>query len=421
MKKNYLIVVFFMLIFSFVNLIYAAVLPSVADTFYCSSEPQAVTNCELGGDGDYHTLTDANMDNVTNMIYQYNYTFSQGFGYGIIVYTIFVPSNAKSNIPAYLKCLNTTGDLVVINSTLVNGGVSSNYILGGAIPPSCQLSNNKLSLSFTWDPTDHPDAVNLRDFFFYEKEGAGAFVGSGEARLNTSSGEVQLIIPQNALSTNEFITISGGNSTPTTNISSFMLQTNTTPASLIYSFGPEGLNFNTPITITIKYNDSLIAVLESTIKIYFFNATSGQWEAQNAVCDAVANTCSLNVTHFSDYILGGSADSDGDGIIDANDACPLENANNLDADKNGCKDTIEALINVTNNLNLKQGISNSLDAKLQNAKDALNAVNAGNRQDAISKLASYKNEVEAQRNKAITNEQANLLIAMVDNIIAQIS
>jgi len=113
-------------------------------------------------------------------------------------------------------------------------------------------------------------------------------------------------------------------------------------------------------------------------------------------------------------------DSDGDGILDVDDSCPLEDATGLDVNLDGCIDTVGTLIDETQSLNLKQGISNSLDAKLQNAKDAQDAANAGQRQDAINKLQSFINAVEAQRNKAITNEQADILIALTNNIIAQI-
>ena len=131
-------------------------------------------------------------------------------------------------------------------------------------------------------------------------------------------------------------------------------------------------------------------IFEPTADIYLFNTTSQQWEPQNATCDTVLNECSLNVTHFSDFIVGG-----------------FENS-------------IEGLISLTKSFNLKQGISNSLDVKLQNAKDALEAKNAGKRQDAVNKLEAFKNEAEAQRNKALTDEQSNLLIAMTNNVIAQI-
>lgn len=68
-------------------------------------------------------------------------------------------------------------------------------------------------------------------------------------------------------------------------------------------------------------------------------------------------------------------------------------------------------------MNIKQGIQNSLDAKLENAKKSLEAVKAGNRQDAINKLQAFINECEAQRGKALTNEQADLLISKAQVII----
>jgi len=70
-------------------------------------------------------------------------------------------------------------------------------------------------------------------------------------------------------------------------------------------------------------------------------------------------------------------------------------------------------------LNLQQGIENSLDAKLQNARDSLTAANAGLREDAINKLQAFINACEAQRDKALT-EQADMLIEMADLIIASL-
>jgi len=110
-------------------------------------------------------------------------------------------------------------------------------------------------------------------------------------------------------------------------------------------------------------------------------------------------------------------DSDGDGIPDIDDACPFENPEGKDADGDGCIDTIESLINVTEGLNLQQGISNSLDAKLQKAQDALIDLNENNDQSAIKKLEALVKEVEAQSGNLLTIEQADLLIAMVNNIL----
>jgi hypothetical protein len=61
--------------------------------------------------------------------------------------------------------------------------------------------------------------------------------------------------------------------------------------------------------------------------------------------------------------------------------------------------------------NLQQGIANSLDTKLQNALAALQAANAGQRQDATNKLLALMNAVEAQRGKELTTAQADELVA----------
>lgn len=69
-------------------------------------------------------------------------------------------------------------------------------------------------------------------------------------------------------------------------------------------------------------------------------------------------------------------------------------------------------------MNLQQGIENSLDAKLENAQDALLAANAGNRNDAVNKLEAFVNAVEALRGKALTDAQADQLVSVANSIIA---
>jgi hypothetical protein len=50
----------------------------------------------------------------------------------------------------------------------------------------------------------------------------------------------------------------------------------------------------------------------------------------------------------------------------------------------------------------------------------LTAANAGLREDAINKLQAFINACEAQRDKALTTEQADMLIEMADLIIASL-
>lgn len=288
---------------------------------------------------------------------------------------------------------------------------------------------------------------------------ANQTIGSDGGNVTTDTGSIALEIPTAALTTNETITISENENLTNATQGSIIIggvdaETGEFMAlSPVYTIGPSGLEFAEDVTLTMEYNTSAAIGLE--VEIYKFNETSGIWEPLGGNITNGQITIDMNsLSHFAvfglfdrdsdgvpDYLdncplisnpdqadfdsdgLGDvcDPDDDNDGVLDVDDSCPLEDATGLDVNLDGCIDTIEALITETQNFNLKQGISNSLDAKLQNTKDALEAKNAGKRQDAINKLESFINAVEAQRNKAITNEQANLLIAMTNNIIAQIS
>lgn len=62
-------------------------------------------------------------------------------------------------------------------------------------------------------------------------------------------------------------------------------------------------------------------------------------------------------------------------------------------------DSIAALIRWVTSLNLAQGTSNSLDAKLTNAQNALESVKGGDAGTACNKLDSFINEAQAQESK----------------------
>jgi hypothetical protein len=69
-------------------------------------------------------------------------------------------------------------------------------------------------------------------------------------------------------------------------------------------------------------------------------------------------------------------------------------------------------------LNLRQGITNSLDAKLQTVLHALEDANQNNNVAAVSLLQAFINAVEAQRGKELTSEQADALITLALEIIS---
>jgi len=80
-------------------------------------------------------------------------------------------------------------------------------------------------------------------------------------------------------------------------------------------------------------------------------------------------------------------------------------------------EALDLLAALVVSFNLEQGISNSLDTKLTNIQEALNAANAGQRQDAANLLQAFINSVEAQRGKQLTSAQADELIALARRIL----
>lgn len=67
-------------------------------------------------------------------------------------------------------------------------------------------------------------------------------------------------------------------------------------------------------------------------------------------------------------------------------------------------------------LNLSNGIANSLDAKLQNALQALDAAHAGDVVSACNRIAAFTNEVDAETGTKLTTAQAGQLQLLADNV-----
>lgn len=82
---------------------------------------------------------------------------------------------------------------------------------------------------------------------------------------------------------------------------------------------------------------------------------------------------------------------------------------------------VSNLIDMVIDMNLQQGISNSLDAKLGAVSQTLADMNQNNDVAAINNLNAFINAVEAQRGGKLTDEQANTLIAAAQAIIELIN
>jgi sugar lactone lactonase YvrE len=82
---------------------------------------------------------------------------------------------------------------------------------------------------------------------------------------------------------------------------------------------------------------------------------------------------------------------------------------------------LELLVIDVADLNLANGINNSLDAKLNNAIDALSDANANNDGAALNAMQAFINAVVAQSGQAISAEEGNQLIATAEVIMNLLS
>jgi parallel beta-helix repeat protein len=121
--------------------------------------------------------------------------------------------------------------------------------------------------------------------------------------------------------------------------------------------------------------------------------------------------------YWSDWTV---PDADCDGFVDEPYTF-FYGVDNLPwTEMNGWKMPSEMMLDLADyviELNLQQGISNSLDAKLDAALGALDDINANNDVAAINTLQAFINAVEAQRGNKITEADADDLIDTANNII----
>lgn len=74
---------------------------------------------------------------------------------------------------------------------------------------------------------------------------------------------------------------------------------------LAYNFGPDGAQFNPPITITLKYDPLALSggIAEPGLSIAFWDGI--QWQTLQSTVDTAAKTVSAKTTHFTPYAVIG--------------------------------------------------------------------------------------------------------------------
>jgi len=136
-------------------------------------------------------------------------------------------------------------------------------------------------------------------------------------------------------------------------------------------------------------------------------------------CPLIANSDQLN----TDGDAQGNAcdpDDDNDEVDDSLDSCPLEDSTGLDADNDGCIDTVSGLVDTLDTLVSEGAISEQMSTSLsQKINHAIASADRDNLCTAINQLESFKNQIEAQRGKKVSDAAADLLISYSNNLISR--
>jgi hypothetical protein len=244
--------------------------------------------------------------------------------------------------------------------------------------------------------------------------------------LTTPDGTVSVTIPPGSLPQDTTISITNTGST-------YELTTNLGQALGVFGVDiqPAGTTFNPPITIVFSWSDvdddGLVDgtnVREENLRITKDNvAITDKCKDEPTRCDTSANTFTITVSSLSEFVVIGPLDADGDGVFNSFegqvDACPTEDSTGFDANRDGCIDTLSGLISVLNVL-VTSGViapelQTSLLSKLENAQKSASKENIC---AAVNELRAFKNQIEAQRGKKVSDEAANLLMEYAQNIIA---
>jgi hypothetical protein len=125
--------------------------------------------------------------------------------------------------------------------------------------------------------------------------GAVTVVGSAGATVSAGDGDVTLTVPAGALPADVGITVGPVGEVPP--------QVTTVPGTA-WEFGPDGLVFDTPVTLAIRYDPAALgAIVEHRLRLHKIRG-GGLVEVPGSTVDTAANVVSGQISGFSDYVVG---------------------------------------------------------------------------------------------------------------------
>ncbi len=146
--------------------------------------------------------------------------------------------------------------------------------------------NNNSNNNNNGNDTTKPSAVGLPTGPSVTK-----FISASGGSLATADGRVEIDIPAGALPKGDTITIQN------------ITNTAQTSHGDAYRFLPNGLKFNTPVTIEFHYTDDDINGSAPELLDVAYQDSAGNWQdVDSSSLDTVSRTISAYTSHFTDYI-----------------------------------------------------------------------------------------------------------------------
>ena len=139
-------------------------------------------------------------------------------------------------------------------------------------------------------------ALSILLFFSCNKDEPGKgkqenLIGLDGGMVTSSDQMVSLEIPANALSNETLITLQTTSDHPADNIGQ------------VYDFGPNGLQFLAPATMSFQYEASDLLVVNSDNNLTIAYDNNNSWEVLNSTVDVTSKTVSAEINHFTSFGL----------------------------------------------------------------------------------------------------------------------
>lgn len=152
-----------------------------------------------------------------------------------------------------------------------------------------------------WKSTATPQIITIKDYQEKSIGPSGGFVALESGNIN--EGKTKIVVPVDALSTNEPIRITYKD--PATVPARDKTEMLTTEPAAAYDFTPNRLRFGTQVAMTLWYSSSAVVNPAdiARLKAFYYDETGSEWRMVGGTVNTSSHTVTFNTDHFTLYAL----------------------------------------------------------------------------------------------------------------------